>query len=227
MSLTGEERRVPDVAQAFAELVAEEGPLSIALSGGGTARACYELLATAPVEWEEVEVFFGDERWVPIHDPDSNEGMARIAFLDEVEPRVIHSMKGAGDTPAEAAARYDELLREEPPLGLVHLGLGPDGHTASLFPGSPALDERERLVVATGDGQHPYERLTVTYAALARASLVVFTVAGAEKRAALDAVRNGHDVPAARVRARRVVWLVDEAAAGPAYRGPRRRRSGP
>jgi 6-phosphogluconolactonase len=216
VSLNGEERRVENVPLAFAELLASEAPMSIALSGGGTARACYEMLATAPVEWEEVDIFFGDERWVPIHDPDSNEGMARIAFLDEVEPRVIHSMRSAGDTPAEAADRYDDLLRRHPPIGLVHLGLGPDGHTASLFPGSPALDERERFVVATGDDQHPHERLTLTYPALARASLVVFTVAGAEKRAALAAVRNGEDLPAARVRARRVVWLVDEAAAGPA-----------
>jgi 6-phosphogluconolactonase len=215
VSLTGEERHVGDVPLAFAELVAHEAPTSIALSGGDTARKCYELLATAPVEWQDVDVFFGDERWVPTHDPDSNEGMARLAFLDEVEPRAIHSMRGAGDTPSEAAARYDELLRSVPPIGLVHLGLGPDGHTASLFPGSPALDERERFVVATGDDQHPHERLTVTYPALARASLVVVTVAGAEKHAALDVVRHSDDVPASRVRARRVVWLVDEAAADP------------
>jgi 6-phosphogluconolactonase len=216
MTLPGEEQRVPDVPVAFAELVAREAPMSIALSGGETARTCYELLATAAVEWEEVDVYFGDERWVPIHDPDSNEGMARIAFLDEVEPRAVHSMRHAGHAPAEAADHYDQLLRAAPPLGLVHLGLGPDGHTASLFPGSAALDERERFVLATGDDQHPYERLTVTFPALARASLVVFTVAGAEKRSALDAVRNGATVPASLVRAGRVVWLVDEAAAGPA-----------
>lgn len=215
MSLPGEERRVKEVPVAFAELVASEAPMSIALSGGDTARSCYELLATAPVQWEESDVYFGDERWVPIHDPESNEGMARLAFLDEVEPRAIHSMRGAGHTPAEAADHYDQLLRAVPPIGLVHLGLGPDGHTASLFPGSPALDEPERFVVATGDHQHPHERLTVTFPALARASLVVFTVVGADKRAALDAVRNGEDVPAARVRARRIIWLVDEAAAGP------------
>jgi 6-phosphogluconolactonase len=216
MTLPGEEQRVRDVPVAFAELVVREAPTSMALSGGETARTCYELLATAAVEWEEVDVYFGDERWVPTHDPDSNEGMARIAFLDEVEPRAIHSMRHAGDTPAEAADHYDQLLHAAPPLGLVHLGLGTDGHTASLFPGSPALDERERFVVSTGDDQHPHERLTVTFPALARASLVVFTVAGAEKRAALDAVRNGADVPASRVRAGRIVWLVDEAGAGPA-----------
>jgi 6-phosphogluconolactonase len=213
LTLFGEERRVAQVPQAFAELVAAEAPASIALSGGGTARACYELLATAPVEWSDVEVFFGDERWVPVHDPDSNEGMARVTFLDEVEPRAIHSMREAGPTPERAAAAYDELVRRSPPIALVHLGLGPDGHTASLFPGSPTLEERERLVVSTGDDRHPHPRLTLTYPGLARAQLVVFTVAGAAKRDAVAAVRRGEDLPAARVRAARVVWLVDEAAA--------------
>ncbi len=214
MSLPGEERRVAHVPQAFAELVAAEAPASIALSGGGTARECYELLATAPVDWSGVDVFFGDERWVPIHDRDSNEGMARVTFLDEVEPRAVHSMYRAGPTPEDDAAAYDALVRASPPIALVHLGLGPDGHTASLFPGSPALEERERLVVATGDDLHPHPRLTFTYPALARAELVVFTVEGEEKRDALAAVRRGEDRPATRVRAGRVVWLVDEAAAG-------------
>ncbi len=216
MTLFGEERRVPHVPASFAELVAAEAPASIALSGGDTARACYELLAVAPVDWSGVEAYFGDERWVPVHDHESNEGMARLAFLDEVEPAAVHSLKEAGPTPEEAAAAYDALLRGAPPIGLVHLGLGPDGHTASLFPGSPALDETERLVVVTGDDQHPELRLTVTYPALARAALVVFTVAGADKREALAAVRRGEDLPAARVRADRVIWLVDEAAAGDA-----------
>jgi 6-phosphogluconolactonase len=213
VSLPGEEHRVAHVPQAFAELVAAEAPASIALSGGDTARACYELLATAPVDWSVVDVFFGDERWVPVHDHDSNEGMARLAFVDEVEPRGVHSLYRAGPTPEAAASAYDALLRTWPPVGLVHLGLGPDGHIASLFPGSPALDERERLVVVTGDDEHPHLRLTFTYPALARASLVVFTVAGGGKRDALGAVRRGEDRPASRVQADRVVWLVDEAAA--------------
>ena len=211
--LFGEERRVRHVPVAFSELIAAEAPPSIALSGGGTARACYELLAVAPVDWSGVEVFFGDERWVPVHDPDSNEGMARVTFLDEVEPAAIHSLYGAGSTPGAAAAACHQLLRRSPPLGLVHLGLGPDGHTASLFPGSPALEESERLCVEAGDELHPHSRLTLTYPALTQAQLVVFTVAGAEKREALAAVRRGDDVPASRVRAERVVWLVDDAAA--------------
>ncbi|HEV2310873.1 MAG TPA: 6-phosphogluconolactonase [Acidimicrobiia bacterium] len=215
MTLPGEERRVPHVPAAFAELVAAEAPRSVALSGGDTARACYELLATAPVDWSGVDVFFGDERWVDVQDPSSNEGMARLAFLDEVEPRAVHSMARAGRDLEAAASAYDALVRAEPPIGLVHLGLGPDGHTASLFPGAAQLDEQERLVVSAGDDEHPLPRLTFTYPALGRAELVVFTVAGASKREALAGVRRGDPhLPASRVRAERVVWLVDQAAAG-------------
>jgi len=214
VSLPGELRVVDHVPQAFAELVSTTDPRSIALSGGDTARECYELLAVADVDWPATVVLFGDERWVPVGDPDSNEGMARFAFVDQVLPREVYSMRHAGDTPEHAAEAYDRLLRELGSVDLVHLGLGPDGHTASLFPGSPALDERERLVVTTGDDLHPHPRLTFTYPALARAKLVVFTVAGAGKRDALSRIREGGDLPASRVRAGRVVWLVDEAANG-------------
>ena len=212
----GELRRVEHVAQAFADLVAAEAPTSIALSGGTTARTCYELLAVADVEWSEVDVWFGDERWVPVHDHDSNEGMARVTFLDEMEPRSVHSMYGAGETIEEAAEAYDRELRAAPPIALVHLGLGPDGHTASLFPGAPELDVDDRLVVTAGDDDHPHPRLTFTFPAIARAQLVVVTVAGADKRPALDRIRAGDDLPGSRIRGERVVWLVDEAAAGTA-----------
>ncbi|MGH9031913.1 MAG: 6-phosphogluconolactonase, partial [Acidimicrobiia bacterium] len=157
-------------------------------------------------------VLFGDERWVPVGDPDSNEGMARFGFIDQVLPREVYSLRHAGDTPEEAAQAYDRLLRELGPIDLVHLGLGPDGHTASLFPGSPTLDEQERLVTTAGDDLHPHPRLTFTYPALASAKLVVFTVAGAGKREALSRIKAGDDLPAGRVRAERIVWLVDEAA---------------
>jgi 6-phosphogluconolactonase len=187
---------------------------SIALSGGETARECYELLAVAPVSWDEVEIFFGDERWVPTSDPASNEYLARVAFLDQVEVCSVHSMYRDDMTREQAADEYDALVRERPPIDLVHLGLGPDGHTASLFPGSPALDERERLVVATGDELHPHPRLTLTFPAIARSRLAVFTVAGEGKRKALQRVKAGDDLPAARVTAGRVIWLVDEAANG-------------
>jgi 6-phosphogluconolactonase len=214
MAFPGELRVVDHVPQAFAELVAAERPRSMALSGGDTARAGYELLAVADVPWETVDVFFGDERWVPVGDPDSNEGMARTCFLDLVMPRAIHSMRHAGGTIEEAAANYDDLVRSSDPIALIHLGLGPDGHTASLFPRSPALRERDHFVVATGDALHPHPRLTLTYPAIATSRLVVFTVAGLGKRQALDRVKRGEDLPAARVTAERVIWLVDPAAIG-------------
>ncbi len=202
--MEGEVRVVDHVPAAFAQLVSTEAPESIALSGGGTARTCYELLATAAdVDWPAVSVFFGDERWVPIHDPDSNEGMARVTFLDEVEPKAVHSLRHAGDTIEGAAAAYDDLVGDAPPIDLVHLGLGPDGHTASLFPGTAPLDVTDRLVVPNGDDLHPHPRLTFTFPAIARARLVVFTVAGADKREPFARLRAGEDLPAGRVRAER------------------------
>jgi 6-phosphogluconolactonase len=220
----GELRVVDDVAAAFASLVAAvmahtPGPSSIALSGGGTAEHCYEMLRTggggaAGIDWAQVQVYLGDERFVPVSDPDSNEGMARRVLLDAVHPGAIHSLAGAGTTVEAAAVAYDALVRSAPPIDIVHLGLGPDGHTASLFPGSAALTETERFVVPNADDAHPHPRLTFTYPALARSRLVVFTVAGAEKRDVFARVRGGDDLPAARVTAEQVVWLVDREASG-------------
>jgi 6-phosphogluconolactonase len=214
VTLPGELQVVEDVPRAWADLVSDEAPRSLALSGGTTARDCYERLAAADVDWGSVEIFFGDERWVPVEDPESNEGMARLAFIDQVAPAAVHSMRGAGGTIEAAAVAYDRLLRDQAPVDFVHLGLGPDGHTASLFPGSPALDEHDRFVVPTGDDRHTHPRLTWTYPAIARSGLAVFTVAGEEKRDALTRVKDGDDLPAAKVTAERVVWLVDEAANG-------------
>jgi 6-phosphogluconolactonase len=214
MTLYGELQVVEHVPSAFYDFVVRVAPRSLAISGGTTARQCYEPLAVAPLPWSEVDVFVGDERWVPPSDPESNEGMARIAFLDQVAPRAVHPMYRSGMTIDDAAREYDELVRAAPPIGLVHLGLGPDGHTASLFPGSPSLDESERFVLATGDDLHPYPRLTLTYPGIAHSEVVVFTVAGDDKREAFQRVVAGDDVPAARVRAPRVVWLVDRAAHG-------------
>jgi 6-phosphogluconolactonase/glucosamine-6-phosphate isomerase/deaminase len=139
--------------------------------------------------------------------------MARIAFLDQVGPAALHSMYHAGETIEDAARNYDRLVRDAAPIELLHLGLGPDGHTASLFPGSPAVDVRDRFVVATGDDAHPLPRLTFTYPAIERCRVVVFTVAGADKRDALSRLEAGEELPAARVRAERVLWLVDHEAA--------------
>jgi len=210
----GEVRTVDDVASAFADVVVEAAPSSIALSGGETAKDAYAALATRDLDWSGIDVWFGDERFVPVTDPDSNEGMARAVLLDRVGPGAIHSMASAGDTPDAAAVAYDALVAAAPPMDLVHLGLGPDGHTASLFPGSAALDVTDRLVVTNGDAAHPHPRLTFTYPALQRSSLVVFAVAGEDKRDAFARIRAGDDLPAARVTAERVLWLVDPAAAG-------------
>ncbi len=208
MALPGQTRIVTDVPRAFARLVVETSPHSIALSGGDLARHCYVALAREQFDWSGTDVYFGDERIVPVEHPDSNEGMARATLLDAVNPRAIHSMVGAG------ADGYDVEIRSAAPIELVHLGLGPDGHTASLFPGSPALDERDRYVIETGDDRHPQRRLTFTFPAIARANLAVVTVAGEEKREAIARIRSGDDLPGARIRARRVLWLGDAAALG-------------
>ena len=213
MTLPGTVQMVDDVPAAFARLVVEVVTGSIALSGGETAEECYRALRGAPVDWPAVDVFYGDERFVPVDHPDSNEGMTRRVLLDHVAAHALHSMYQP--VPIDDAARgYDALVRAAPPIDLVHLGLGPDGHTASLFPGSPALDETERLVVATGDDLHPHPRLTFTFPAIARARLAVVTVSGEEKRAAIERIRAGDDLPGARIRAGRVVWLGDRAALG-------------
>ena len=184
-------------------------------------RTAYAALATRTLDWSGIDVWFGDERFVPVTDPDSNEGMARQVLLDGARPRAIHSMTGAGaglegtGAGADAAAlAYDALVAAAPPIDVVHLGLGPDGHTASLFPGSAALTVTDRLVVTNGDALHPHPRLTFTYPALQRSRLVVFTVAGEDKRDAFTRIQAGDDLPASRVTADRVLWLVDPAAQG-------------
>jgi len=221
----GELMVVDDVPGAFAGCVVDafanraEEEFCLALSGGDTARACYERLARdgvgagdGDIDWWRVNVFWGDERCVPPDHPDSNERLGRESLLERVGgANAVYPMRcDEGPDP------YQLRLGEIGKLDLVHLGLGPDGHTASLFPGSPALDaDPGRLVTLNHDpaGLNPYQRMTLTMSGIARARLVVFTVAGESKRAALQAVVDGADLPAARVRADRVVWLVDPAAA--------------
>jgi 6-phosphogluconolactonase len=200
----GDVEIVDDVPTAFADLVVRERPRTIALSGGGTARKAYEVLATrSGLDWSTIEVLFGDERLVPVDDERSNEGMARAELLDHVGPKAVHSMT------ASTPEAYDALLRRLGPVDLVHLGLGPDGHTASLFPGSAALDVTDRLVVRNDAGLEPFvERMTFTFPALALARHVVVTVEGEEKLDVWRKVRSGADLPAGRVTADRVTWLV-------------------
>jgi len=208
VELPGQIRIVDDVPRAFARLVAELTPQSVALSGGELAHRCYAALRRETIAWSTIDVFFGDDRVVPVDSDDSNEGMARRILLDEAEPRAIHSMVSAG------ADNYDTLVRSAPPIDIVHLGLGPDGHTASLFPGATTLDEQERFVVEAGDDLHPHPRLTFTFPAIARSVLAVVTVEGEEKRDPIRRIRAGEDLPGARIRAQQVLWIGDRAALG-------------
>lgn len=205
---------VPDVAEAFRLLVDAAAPRTLALSGGQTARACYERLATASrTDWSRVEVLFGDERWLPVEHEGSNEGLARRALLDHVPVGAVHSVRGAGPTIAAAAAVYDRLVRSLDGIDMVHLGLGADGHTASLFPGSAALEVTDRFVVTASHVD--FDRVTFTPPAIASAQLVVVTVAGGGKAEAVQRVVEGDvTAPAVRVDAEQVIWLVDPAAAG-------------
>src|SRR5262245_6725297 len=216
MTIPGDVEIVDDVPGAFADLVVSTAPSSIGLSGGGLAEECYARLAEHEMDWSVVDVFISDERFVPVTHPDSNEGMARRVLLDHVGPRTIHGM-ARGDTAAAAANAYDALVRDSPPIELLHLGVGPDGHTASLFPSIPALDEEELLVVATGDDEHPHPRVTFTFPGIQRSPLVVVTVAGKAVRDSLMRIRDGEDLPAARIRAaERVLWIADRDALGDA-----------
>ena len=211
------------LADAFARVVVESfehrpGPRFVfAASGGPTARRCYERLAATAgpvVDWSAVDVYMGDERCVPPDDPDANQRLVREALLDRV-PSVGSFHPMSCDDPDA----YERELRELDAFDVVHLGMGPDGHTASLFPDAPTLDAPPgQLVVLSHDPheRNPHARMSLTLGALARARLIVFTVSGESKRDAFAAVSAGEDVPAARVRARRVLWLVDRDAAGSA-----------
>ncbi len=214
---------VDDVAAEFAERVIEafhsrpNDTFAIALSGGNTARHCYERLAEdggTQIDWWKVDVYWGDERCVPLDDPDSNYRLCREALLDRVGAANATFPMRCEEGPDPYQLRVGELGR----FDLIHLGLGPDGHTASLFPSSAALDaDPGRLVVMNDDplGHNPHRRMTLTYTGLARARLVIVTVAGEEKREALARVAAGDPTaPASKVRAERVVWLADKAAAG-------------
>jgi len=223
-AVNGTVRLVGSVPDAFAVLVAEEMVVStdgcrLFLSGGGTAEACYQALAArSGIDWTGVDIYLGDERCVPLDDPDSNHRMIAATLLHPVGPVRSDNPMYVDGPPADAASAYQDLVAPLPDLGLVHLGLGPDGHTASLFTGSGALRVTDpgRSVVANRDpnGVNPHERITLTYAGIARARRVVFTVSGASKRDAFTRIAAGQDLPAARVDGGEVLWLVDADALG-------------
>jgi 6-phosphogluconolactonase len=208
------------VCRAFA---ARPGPrFSLVLSGGPTARLCYEDLAASDgVAWRAVDVFMGDERVVAPDDEDANQRLVHEALLDRVGGAGSFTPMPTQGPPEECVARYQDVMADllaGPGIDLIHLGLGPDGHTASLFPGAPTLDAGpHELVALTEDpnGRNPHPRLTLTLPAINAARTAVFTVSGAGKAAAVAALRRGDDIPAARVHAQHTVWLVDDAAASP------------
>lgn len=201
---------------------------AICLSGGSTPRRLYQLLAESPhrdrLPWDRVHWFWGDERFVPWDHPDSNYGMAYTALLGKVPvpPRNIHGIATNG-SPADAAAAYERVLKSyygsesldptRPLFDIQILGLGPDGHTASLIPGTSVLDERRRWVAEVIGGR-PEPRITLTYPVLESSRHTAFLVAGSDKRETLSrAVAGDQALPAARVRpVGELIWFVDEAA---------------
>ncbi len=228
--------------------VGARGAFTVALSGGSTPRGLYEVLAgdgPAPfrqqVPWAHIHVFWGDERHVPPDHPESNYGTAREALLSRVPilPEHIHRIPAERPEAGQAAEEYARTLRayfrladgQWPRFDLVLLGMGPDGHTASLFPGSPVLRERARLVCAPWVERLCAYRITLTPPVLNHAACVLFLVAGEDKADTLRAVLHGEfqpdRLPAQVVRPTHgeLMWLVDQAAARRLPNGGPRRAS--
>ncbi len=233
------ERHVLPDAEALALYAAEfvtatleaiPGRSAVALSGGSTPKRLYELLAAPPfrdrLPWTRVHWFWGDERFVPQDDPQSNYRMTRLAMLDSapVPEENIHAVPVSGMEPEQAAAAYEAALQNfhgtaeldpaQPLFDIVLLGLGEDGHTASLFPGTAALAIRRCWVTAVV-GAKPEPRISLTYPALDSARHAVFLVAGAAKRPVLERLQRGDDLPAGHIRPTGTLhWMFDRAAAG-------------
>jgi 6-phosphogluconolactonase len=221
-------------AQWVADLACHSsGRFSICLSGGSTPKRLYQLLAAAPyrdiMPWPRIHWFWGDDRFVPWDSPDSNYGMTRDALLAHVPvpPENIHGIEHKGSM-ADAARSYEATLKSyagsdrldpaQPVFDIMLMGLGPDGHTASLFPGKPALEARDRWVVEVPEpGLNPMvPRVTLTYPALESCRSALFLVAGADKIAALaGALAGRHDLPSARFApVGELIWFADQAAKG-------------
>jgi 6-phosphogluconolactonase len=226
--------------RVVARMAANSGRVAICLTGGSSPRQLYQLLATDPyrsrIPWDRVHWFIGDERFVPANDPLNNMSMARKAFLDQCAPRSnVHPIPtdtASPDNPDTSAELYEgelkwfygagELDPSRPLFDLVLMGVGPDGHTASLFPDYPALDETRSWVVGVPKANvEPFvPRVTLTLAALASCHEMLFEVAGAEKRAILARVLDGENLPANRAQSiGETVWLVDKAALPESFRG--------
>jgi len=213
--------------------LAAKGSFRVSLSGGSTPKTLYGILASDEFRnrfpWQLVSWYWGDERFVPYDHPESNYRMTREAMLAKapVPPQNIHPVPVDG-SPQDAARRYEQALQQaygatvldpaRPLFDLTLLGLGTDGHTASLLPGDPVLEERERWVAAVSHGR-PEIRITMTYPVIESSRCVAFLVTGREKAPILQAIRaGGSRVPAARVRpVGELIWFADRAAAGDAH----------
>ncbi len=212
------------------EIAAATSPFRIALCGGASPQPLYRLLASPAyrnrIDWTKLQIHWGDERFVPHDDKDSNVRLARQLWLDHVplQPDQIHPIPTDGAL-ADCAARYDARLRREygretldparPLFDVMLLGVGENGHTASLMPGQPVLEERS-LWAAPMPRPVPQQRITLTYPAIASSRFVTFLVAGAKKAQIVARVRGGEaDLPAARVTSQgELIWFLDTAAAG-------------
>jgi 6-phosphogluconolactonase len=209
----------------LAAALATQDRFAIALSGGSTPRRLYQLLAAMPMPWQRTHWFWGDERFVPPTDAASNQRMVREALLAHVPvpPDQIHAIPTTGVAPEEAAARYEltlqqfhggDALRPDRPLfDVVLLGLGTNGHTASLFPGQAVLDERRRWTGVMHDPEAG-TRITLTYPALESSRETMFLVAGADKKTVLREVLAGHrQHPASRLEPVGALRVLADAAA--------------
>ncbi len=201
-------QRIVDVVQ---QTIAVRGVCRIALAGGETPRRCYEQLCPMPVDWGHVHIYFGDERCLPVGDAQRNDTMAQHALLRHIAipANNVHSIPAEIDVQV-AASRYALELHQAMPFDLVLLGMGEDGHTASLFPGDPALQSRDSVVAVFDAPKPPPQRVSLGLTTLRQARQRIFLVAGASKRAPLAQIFHGAELPAARVGASE--WHVDRDA---------------
>lgn len=209
---------VPRVVALASRAIAARGVFSLALSGGSVATLCFPALAEAPIPWSKVRFFWADERAVPADDPESNSGVADRLWLSRLpEAPTVHRMAGEATDLGAAARDYEALILDNGPLDLVLLGMGPDGHVASLFPGHPLLMERERRVAAVLDSpKPPPRRLTLTLPTLLEARAVIVVATGAAKaevvRAAVEDPHSKLPVAAVLRGATDATLILDPAA---------------
>ncbi len=195
------------------QAIADRGIFHWVLAGGNTPKKCYELLRDAELNWNRMHVWFGDERCLPVGDAERNDVMADKALLSYVPVLSNHIHRIHAELgPEKAADDYAVRLADAPPMDLVLLGMGEDGHTASLFPDNPALDDERLAVPVFHAPKRPPERVSMGYSVLNQARKRMVMVAGESKRNALQRIRQGEPLPSARLAASD--WYVDEDAAG-------------